>query len=38
MSKPTEATLSVLHDAVVPIEMMLATVAKTLWSRSRPRW
>lgn len=32
MSKSTEKTLSVLHDAVVPIEMMLATVAKTLCS------
>ena len=32
MSKPSEETLSVLHDAVVPIEMMLATVAKTLCS------
>src|SRR4051812_17446432 len=32
MSKQDEKTLSVLHDAVVPIEMMLATVAKTLCS------
>src|SRR6059058_2217353 len=32
MNKQNEKTLSVLHDAVVPIEMMLATVAKTLCS------
>jgi CubicO group peptidase (beta-lactamase class C family) len=32
MNEPTERTLSVLHDAVIPIEMMLATVAKTLCS------
>ncbi|WP_167784637.1 serine hydrolase domain-containing protein [Ramlibacter rhizophilus] len=32
MSKPSERTLPVLHDAVVPVEMMLATVAKTLCS------
>jgi len=32
MSKQAEKTLTVLHDAVVPIEMMLATVAKTLCS------
>jgi CubicO group peptidase (beta-lactamase class C family) len=32
MSDTSEKTLPVLHDAVVPIEMMLATVAKTLCS------
>lgn len=32
MSKQDEKTLPVLHDAVIPIEMMLATVAKTLSS------
>jgi CubicO group peptidase (beta-lactamase class C family) len=32
MSNPSEKTLSVLHDAIVPVEMMLATVAKTLCS------
>ncbi|NML46111.1 serine hydrolase [Ramlibacter sp. G-1-2-2] len=32
MNKQDEKTLPVLHEAVVPIEMMLATVAKTLCS------
>lgn len=32
MTQPEEKTLPLLHDAVVPIEMMLATVAKTLCS------
>jgi CubicO group peptidase (beta-lactamase class C family) len=32
MTKTSERTLFVLRDAVVPIEMMLATVAKTLCS------
>jgi CubicO group peptidase (beta-lactamase class C family) len=32
MNEATERTLSALHDAVLPIEMMLATVAKTLCS------
>lgn len=30
MTKPSASSLSVLRDAVIPIEMMLATVAKTL--------
>jgi CubicO group peptidase (beta-lactamase class C family) len=32
MSEPTEKTLPLLHEAVVAIEVMLATVAKTLCS------
>jgi CubicO group peptidase (beta-lactamase class C family) len=32
MNQKNETTLSVLHDAMIPIEMMLATVAKTLCS------